>query len=170
MPALSESEIQDIAFTSDFLKECYAEYGPGRQDWVYSFNNFREVVNALTQVLRLELNLNARLLEESLKRELFWNIEAQLIRWEGHFAYRESDWVGLVREKLDLTTEQILGAPVSLSLEQVKDLGLIAAAFRGARRTRNQAMKRCLDSGLFLKSIRLQETLMTRMQIRLCQR
>jgi hypothetical protein len=142
-PSGNFSAIQDPRFTADFLAEIR---GPAPENvaarWTYSFEDFRDVIDGLRVVLRVDTNLERRLAQRNLLDEVLHNISLfvtksthDVIHSNYSFATRERDEVKILAQDVPGVTQvpaKILGR-----------LGTLVFS-----KPRRQLRHRCLEDGI----------------------
>lgn len=74
-PAAKSDFVDDPAFTAEFLAEAsQPPQGAKGPRWYYTFSDFRDIVDALRILLRIDTNLEKRLLEQALTDEILGDL------------------------------------------------------------------------------------------------
>ena len=150
-PSSGSSVLRDPAFTQEFLQEVEKETedsDPTGSRWIYKFGDFRDIIDALRVVLRLDTNIERRLLQDNLLNELLYNLSLLATKTERHNIFPKHWWCDSVRREITIRKGDI-GQLISLTSKQMSRLAIAALIYPG-KALRHKAISEGLMRGLYL--------------------
>lgn len=150
-PASSSSVLRDPAFTEDFLQEVQKDVEdrePTGVRWIYKFSDFRDIIDALRVVLRLDTDIERRLLRDNLLNELLYNLSLLVTKIGGQSILPNHRMYSSVRREITIREEDIEQL-ISVTSKQIGRLGMIALD-RPGKGLRLKAISQALARGLYL--------------------
>lgn len=150
-PKCASSVLADPVFTDEFIQEVEALDNEGQgvgSRWVYRFSDFRDIIDALRGPLRLDTDIERRLLRDNLLNELLYNLSLLVTKSGKERIFAKHSWVGSVRKGITIRKDDI-GKTIWLTSKQLGMLGLIAVG-NPWKALRQEAIGNALTSGLFL--------------------
>lgn len=150
-PSSQSAIIGDPEFTSEFLEEIQTPddaTDKAASQWIYRFGDFRDIIDGLRVPLRLDADIESRLLQENLLNELLYNLSLLCTRSPDGDIFPNHLWIGRERADITIRDEEVTG-DVWLSTRQAGRLGLIPLGYPG-KRLRMAAIEEALRRGLFL--------------------
>jgi len=148
-PSGNFSAVQDPGFTADFLTEIR---GPEPDSiaarWIYSFEDFRDIIDGLRVVLRVDTNLERRLAQRNLLDELLYNISLFVTRSEHDVIHNNYSFATREREQVKISSEDVPGV-TRISAKILGRLGTLVFS-RPRRVLRHGCVRDAISKGLFL--------------------
>ena len=141
--------VDDPAFTSEFIAEVAAPPAADRgARWRYNFADFRDIVDALRTTLRLDTDIDRRLLRENILGEVLYNLSLLVTKTKRGNIFPHHKWTATERKEVTIRKEDI-GQQIWLASKLIGRLGLIPLGHPG-RALRRDAIAEGLRRGLFL--------------------
>ena len=147
-PAGEFSIVTDPEFTSDFLNEVRSpatDDGPSR--WVYPFVEFRDIIDALRIVLRLQTSIQRRLTRRNLLDEILYDMTLFLSK-SGTGMSTSYGFATRERDEVTIKSDDLLGT-TWVSSPHLGRLGTLLFG-RPRRKLRHRLTETALDGGLLL--------------------
>ncbi len=142
--------VEDPEFTSEFIAEAGEPAAPGQGSrWLYKFSDFRDIVDALNVILRLDTNFERRLLEENLLQEILKNMSRMVTKGEKTSIQTNYGWATHRRREIVIAQEDVGGGTTWLTLEHIRALGFLCFASPHGSLD-HEAMAEALRRGLFV--------------------
>lgn len=147
-PAGEFSIIDDPPFIEDFLAEVQSPAVDGEESrWVYAFTDFRDIIDALRVVLRLQTSIQRRLTRRNLLDEILHNMTLFMTKSSG-ICSPTYEFATSERDAVTIQEDQLLGNTWVTSAHLGR-LGTLVFS-KPRRRLRCRLIENALDSGLFL--------------------